>query len=161
MPKAPPSGAVAQAFEAMPPGAQAQASKLRRLILETAAATPGVGRLEETLKWGQPAYLTNETRAGTTLRIGLTRSGQIGLFVHCQSRVIPDFRAVAEGKHQFDGNRGVLLPKDQIEPHPELRLMITAALTYHFFERPLIRYFRKWRSKPGSSSAGTANAPAE
>ena len=39
--------------------------------------------------------------------------------------------------------------------------ILTAALTYQFFERPLIRYFRKWRSKPGSSPAETASAPAE
>ena len=39
--------------------------------------------------------------------------------------------------------------------------IITAALTYQFFERPLIRYFRKWRSQPSSASAKAANAPAE
>jgi hypothetical protein len=38
-------------------------------------ATPGVGALHETLKWGQPAYLTPETRSGTTLRLGVPKSG--------------------------------------------------------------------------------------
>lgn len=31
---------------------------LRQLIIETAATTEGVGELEETLKWGEPSYLT-------------------------------------------------------------------------------------------------------
>lgn len=39
--------------------------------------------------------------------------------------------------------------------------ILTAAVTYQFFERPLIRYFRKWRSKPEASPAAAANAPAE
>jgi peptidoglycan/LPS O-acetylase OafA/YrhL len=38
---------------------------------------------------------------------------------------------------------------------------IVAALAYHYFERPLIRYFRRWRSKPAAYAAETANAPAE
>ena len=43
--------------------------QLRELIMKTAAATPEVGRLEETLKWGEPAYLTRQTGAGSTIRM--------------------------------------------------------------------------------------------
>ena len=39
--------------------------------------------------------------------------------------------------------------------------LLTAALTYQFFERPLIRYFRRWRSKSVTYSARPAGAPAE
>ena len=35
---------------------------LRQLIFETAAATEVVGELEETLKWGEPSYLTPKTK---------------------------------------------------------------------------------------------------
>ncbi len=44
--------------------------RLRDLIFATAAATPGVGTIDEDLRWGQPAYLTAETQSGTALRLG-------------------------------------------------------------------------------------------
>ena len=46
--------AVEAVFDAYPEPARGRLMALRRLILETAAATEGVGPLEETLKWGQP-----------------------------------------------------------------------------------------------------------
>ena len=47
--------------------------RLRELIFDVAAETDGVGELQETLKWGQPAYLTTETKSGSTIRIDDTR----------------------------------------------------------------------------------------
>ena len=49
---------VAAVFASYPPRVRKLAMYLRRIILDTAAATEGVGELEETLKWGEPAYLT-------------------------------------------------------------------------------------------------------
>lgn len=65
--------AVAAAFASYPEPIRARLLALRRLIFATAAATQGVGPLEETLKWGQPAYLTPATRAGSTIRIDRVR----------------------------------------------------------------------------------------
>ena len=42
---------------------------LRETILSTAAETDGVGKLTETLKWGEPAYLPVKPGIGTTIRI--------------------------------------------------------------------------------------------
>jgi hypothetical protein len=42
---------------------------LRDLIFDTASHTKGVGEIEETLKWGQPSYLTIKPKSGTTIRI--------------------------------------------------------------------------------------------
>ena len=39
---------------------------LRHLVIETAKATDGIEELEETLKWGEPSYLT---KIGSTLRM--------------------------------------------------------------------------------------------
>lgn len=47
---------------------------LRRLIFDTAKATKGVGVLQETLKWGQPSYLTPQTKSGSTIRIDRVKS---------------------------------------------------------------------------------------
>lgn len=46
---------VLRAFLALPTEIQPKLLALRELILTTAAATDGVGPIEETLKWGEPA----------------------------------------------------------------------------------------------------------
>ena len=68
------NAAVARAFEAYPPKMRRKLMALRELIFKTAAATDGVGVIEETLKWGEPAYLTRQTKSGSTIRIGWKRS---------------------------------------------------------------------------------------
>jgi hypothetical protein len=62
------SPAVNEKFAAYGRLQRARLMALRDIIFEVAAATSGVGRLEETLKLGQPSYLTPETKSGTTLR---------------------------------------------------------------------------------------------
>ena len=59
----------AAVFKAYPPAMRSDLMKLREMMFEVAAATPGVGKLTETLKWGQPSYLTEETGSGSTVRI--------------------------------------------------------------------------------------------
>jgi hypothetical protein len=67
--------AVEAAFDAYPKPLKPKLLALRRLILDTARTTSGVGALEETLKWGQPSYLTPETKSGSTIRIDAIKSG--------------------------------------------------------------------------------------
>ena len=45
---------VAAVFASYPPKMRKHLRALRKLILDTAKATEGVGRIEETLKWGEP-----------------------------------------------------------------------------------------------------------
>jgi len=66
--------AVAEVFAVCPPGMRRKLLALRRLIFETAAKIDGVGEIEETLKWGEPAYLMAETRSGSTVRVGWNKS---------------------------------------------------------------------------------------
>ena len=69
---------------------------LRELIFATAAATPGVGALEETLKWGEPAYLTSATRSGSTIRLAWkpARPEQYAMFFNCQTTLVDTFRTL-------------------------------------------------------------------
>ena len=60
---------VAAVFNNYPEKMRERLLFLRQLILETAAITEGVGQLEETLKWGEPSYLTPTTKSGSTVRI--------------------------------------------------------------------------------------------
>ena len=121
---------VAAAFAAFPEDARPALLNLRALIFETAAER-GVGRVLECLKWGQPAYLTPETKAGTTIRLGVAKTGELAILTHCQTRVVPEFQALFPDDFTYDGTRAVHLPAQGDLPVEKLRLLIAAALTYH------------------------------
>ena len=123
--------AVANRFAAMPDDLRPGLLRLRHLIFDVAADTDGVGPLEESLRWGQPAYLTSETRSGTTLRLGISKTGQLALFVHCQTRLIDDFRNLFPGTFSYDKTRAIHLDPATPLPETPLRLFIRNALTYH------------------------------
>ncbi len=131
--RAPPvqNDAVAAAFANAPAKSRAGLVRLRDLIFATAQETPGVGRIEETLKWGQPAYLTPDSKSGTTIRLGVPRTGGFALYVHCQTTLISEFRSLFPDAFTYDGNRAILFDDDQTPAAEPLRLFIRNALTYH------------------------------
>lgn len=129
-PPAPPKD-VARAFEDLPPDVQDPLGDLRQLIFETAANTPGVGPITETLKWGQPSYLTEKTKAGSTLRLGCPKSGGFAIFTHCQTSIMSDFQALFPNDFTFDGSRAVVFSTGDDLPLEKLRFLISRALTYH------------------------------
>jgi len=104
---------------------------LRRLILTEAANLPRVGPLTEALRWGQPAYLTLATRAGSTLRLGIPKSGGFAIFAHCQTSLITDLRAVAGDVLRYDGTRAVLFDRPEAIAGDLIGLLIRRALQYH------------------------------
>lgn len=123
---------VAAAFEKTPPTVRKRLLLLRKLIFDMAAKTSGVGPLEETLKWDSPSYLTSETQSGTTIRIDRvgSRKGMYGIFVHCQSNVVEEFKQQVSTPLNFDSTRGIILDaKDDIPE--EISYFIYLALTYH------------------------------
>jgi len=69
---------------------------LRDLILQTAEETPGVGSVEEDLRWGQPSFLTPETGSGSTIRIDGVRNNasKYAIYFHCQTGLVDEFRAI-------------------------------------------------------------------
>ena len=103
---------------------------LRQLIHDTAAATAGVGALEETLKWGQVSYLTTASGSGTTVRIDRDKaSGQPAIYVNCQTDLVSRYRELYPGAFGYDGNRGVVL--GDAPDQAALQHVIALALTYH------------------------------
>lgn len=119
---------VAAAFAAMPSEPRDGLLRLRELIFEVARDLPNAPAVEETLKWGQPAYLT---RKGSTIRLGVPKSGGFALFVHCQSRLIPDYEVAFPMADRIEGTRAVLFDAaDQIDAGRH-GWLIARALTYH------------------------------
>lgn len=120
---------VAAKFENYSEPVRSDLLELRRLVLETAAATDGVGPLNETLKWGQPSYLTGATGSGTTIRIDSHPAGT-AIFVNCQTDLVAQFRAHYPGL-QYEGTRAMVLPTGTPFPAAALRHCIALTLTYH------------------------------
>ena len=124
---------VAAVFDRYPRPLRDRLLALRQLIFDTAAATDGVGALDETLKWGQPSYLTAATNSGTTIRIDALKNDpqHYALFVHCQTSLIATFRELYPDELRYDGKRAVVLDTDDPFPADALRHCIGLALTYH------------------------------
>lgn len=125
--------AVAAVFDAYPEPVRGRLMDLRRLILDTARATEGVGAVEETLKWGQPSYLTTESKSGSTIRIDQVKSGpgDYAIYFNCQTDLIETFRAEHGDALTFSGNRAILFRAGKRLPAAILRRCIARALTYH------------------------------
>ncbi len=82
--------------------------------MKTAASTDGGGPIEETLKWGDPAYVTSATKSGNTIRV-------------VWKKARPTRYAM---KLKFVGDRRIVFGENDVLPKA-LSPCVAAALTYH------------------------------
>ncbi len=124
---------------------------LRRVILETAASTEGVGEIEEALKWGEPAYLTTKSKSGSTIRIDWKESNpsQYGMFFNCRTTLVDTFRTLYPTEFKYEGNRSIVFDENDAVPVEELSFCVAAALTYH----------RKKKASRGQGAAPATREP--
>jgi hypothetical protein len=127
-----PESVVDAVFNAYPNPVRAKLKALRRLIFDTAKTTAGVGALEEALKWGQPSYLTSESKSGSTVRIDQVKAeaGRYAVYFHCQTDLVETFRERYPDL-RYGGNRSIILDAGEKLPEQALRHCIALALTYH------------------------------
>ncbi|QTD54776.1 DUF1801 domain-containing protein [Parasphingorhabdus cellanae] len=120
-------------FDNLPKATAARLIKLRALIFDTAADNPAIGPLEETLKWGEPAYLTSATKSGTTVRINRHKKsdGQYAIYVHCQTNLVERYKQLYSDVLTFEGSRAIVFDVDQAIPTEAVKHCLTMALTYH------------------------------
>ena len=106
---------------------------LRALIFDVAAHTTGVGALEESLKWGEPAYITAASKSGSTVRIAWkkARPTQYAMYFNCQTTLVDSFKTMFPTVFKFEGNRALLFDESDDVPVEALRICIEMALTYH------------------------------
>ncbi|TDP62739.1 DUF1801 domain-containing protein [Roseateles toxinivorans] len=123
-------------FAAYPRAAQKRLLELRELVFAVAERTPGVGELEETLKWGEPAYHTRNG-AGSTVRMDWKprHPDQYALYFNCQTTLVETFRTMFPNDFVFEGRRALVLPVNGAAPQDALALCIEASLTYHARKR--------------------------
>lgn len=124
---------VAAAFEAFGPTQRATLLALRDIVLETAAAHPAVGEIEESLKWGEPAYRPRRARTGTTVRLGVSPKSPhaCAIFVNCKTSLLSTYRELYPEVFAFEGERAVIVPASGILPADAVGHCVSLALTYH------------------------------
>ena len=132
--------AVTAVFDAYPKPLKSRLLALRRLILDTARTTEGVGKIEEALKWGQVSYLTSETKSGSTVRIDKVKSAanRYAVYFHCQTDLVATFRELYP-ELNYSGNRSIVLDAADDIPEVALRHCVALALTYHLNKRKAAR----------------------
>lgn len=118
---------VDQAFRGIDAGPRGVLMQVRTMIFELAEAND-VGPLTETLKWGQPSYLTEKSKAGSTIRLGV-QNGQPAVFFNCNTRLVDGFRSDFPTTFDYSGNRALLL--DGTGDQGALAICLRRALTYH------------------------------
>jgi hypothetical protein len=123
----------AAAFAALPERVRARLLEARDLVFETAANIEGVGPLTEALKWGEPAYLTEATRSGSTIRQGWFRSSEreCAVLFNCRTTLVDDFRSQFPGVFAYEKNRTILLDAREPLQKAPLSACLGMALTYH------------------------------
>ena len=124
---------VGEALTRYPEPVRARLLEIREVIFTVAAGTEGVGTLTETLKWGEPAYLTEASGSGTTIRIGTTKTAprDCAVLFNCRTSLIGTLRTRFAEDFAFEGNRALIVPVAGPLPHEPLAFCIRAALTYH------------------------------
>ena len=124
---------VAQVFNSYSSQVKSALLQVRLWIIEHAQANGQIGSVKECLKWHEPSYLTEATKSGTTLRLTQLSDNSFALLVHCQSRVISEFKILYPQLH-YDKNRAVIFNASEPLPTAIIQHFIHLALTYHLWK---------------------------
>lgn len=121
---------VADVFDNYPAHIQHKLLYLRQLILETASENDEVSDVEESLKWGEPSYVSKK---GSPIRVGWKtgKPHEYSMYFNCQTKLVDTFRELHSDKFRFEGNRQMVFSEDTDLPVEELKQCILLALTYH------------------------------
>jgi hypothetical protein len=128
---------VKDVFDNYPESVQNQLLYLRDLVLTTASEIDGLEKLEETLKWGEPSYLTKH---GSTIRMDWKTKTpeQYAIYFKCTSKLVPIFKTIYKDIFEFEGNRAIVFKLNDDIPEIELKHCISMALQYHKIKHLLL-----------------------
>ncbi|MFK8164960.1 MAG: DUF1801 domain-containing protein [Lewinella sp.] len=117
-------------FETYPPEVKERLLYLRKLIVEVAAESDIISAIEETLKWGEPSYLTKK---GSTLRMDWKARApdQYAMYFKCTSKLVETFKVVHGDTFRYENSRAILFKLEEEVPVAALKSCISAALHYH------------------------------
>ncbi|MBU4529143.1 MAG: DUF1801 domain-containing protein [Hoeflea sp.] len=110
-------------------------AELKALVHQVAACTPGVGPLEESLKWGEQSFAPVRANIGSSVRIQPRDNGDIALMVICHTNLVEEFRALYPDTLTFEGNRAIVMEAGKPVDREALSHCIGLALTYKLRKR--------------------------
>ncbi|SEB81515.1 protein of unknown function (DU1801) [Tenacibaculum sp. MAR_2009_124] len=121
---------VALIFKNYPEKVKKQMQTLRELVLKTAEELEQVSKIEETLKWGEPSYVT---KTGSTLRMDwkVKTPEQYAMYFQCSSRLVETFKVIFPDSFSYEGKRAIVFQLDEEIPKEKLKHCIKSALLYH------------------------------
>ena len=121
---------VPDVFDNYPTTVKAQMQHLRTLVLAVANEVEEINTLEETLKWGEPSYLTKH---GSTIRMDWKprTPKQYAIYFKCTANLVPTFKQLYPNTFRFEGNRAIIFNLDEDIPAIELKHCLQIALRYH------------------------------
>jgi hypothetical protein len=107
-----------------------QMKYLRQRVLDAADEIEDPQNIEETLKWGEPSYLTKH---GSTVRTDWKAKApdQYAIYFKCTSKFVPTFREIYPTEFTYEGNRALVFSLEEELPAEALKHCIKVALTYH------------------------------
>ncbi len=104
-----------------------------RATVHVAAGETGVGPLNECLKWGEPSWLTQRNKTGTTLRLAWKASlpEEFGLYVNCRTSLVETMRMLYPDTFRYESTRAMMFRLDAEIPDQAIGHCARLALTYH------------------------------
>jgi hypothetical protein len=86
--------------------------------------------LQETLKWGEPSYLT---KRGSTIRFDWKEKSpeQLCVYFNCKTSLVDTFKEIYGDRLQFEGNRAIVFNINEPMPWPVLKHCLALSMRYH------------------------------
>lgn len=125
---------VTEKINQYPKDIQVKLEFLRNLILETASEIESINKIEETLKWGEPSFITKH---GSSIRIDWKEKhpNQYAMYFNCKTKLIDTFKERYKNTFRFENNRSIVFNIDDNIPIEELKHCIALSLTYHSIKK--------------------------
>ncbi|MFT2110101.1 DUF1801 domain-containing protein [Marinomonas sp. 2405UD68-3] len=119
---------VRQKLESYPEDVASILYEIRDLIFRV-AEQDGIDELEETIKWGEPSYVS---KIGSTIRFDWKAKSpdQYGIYFNCKTSLVPTFKELYGDLFVYSGNRALLFNVGQTVPIKELSHCLSLSLRY-------------------------------
>ncbi|MDQ7009891.1 MAG: DUF1801 domain-containing protein [Candidatus Gracilibacteria bacterium] len=116
-------------FDSYPTEVREKLLFIRELIFEVYDDTKLITTLTETLKWGEPSYVSD---VGSTVRITKVNGSnlQFGIYFNCKTTLISTFKEIFGNQFVYSGNRGLIFDISNELNRDNIKHCIYLSLTY-------------------------------
>ena len=107
--------------------------QVRQIMHQITAENPKIGPLSEVLKWGEPAFVTEASKSGSTIRMVWDPEApeKMGLFFNCKTTLVENMRHIYRDKFEYEDNRGVFFALNEKIPVNAIAHICEMAMAYH------------------------------